>query len=49
MLTPSFREDHISQLPVLQLLIKLGYTYPTPGEALEQRQGRVAILLEDRE
>ena len=25
--TPSFQEDHISQLPALQLLQNLGYTY----------------------
>ena len=25
--TPSFKEDHISQIPALQLLQKLGYTY----------------------
>ena len=26
----SFKEDHISQIPALQLLQKLGYTYLTP-------------------
>ena len=28
--TPSFREDLISQIPALQLLQALGYTYLTP-------------------
>jgi hypothetical protein len=32
--TPSFREDHISQIPALQMLQKLGYTYLSPGEAM---------------
>lgn len=45
--TPSFKEDHISQVPALQLLQKLGYTYLTPDEALELRGGRMgAVLLE---
>jgi len=45
--TPSFKEDHISQIPALQLLQNLGYTYLTPMEALEQRGGRLsAVLLE---
>ena len=45
--TPSFIEDHISQIPALQLLIKMGYRYLTPDEALEQRSGRVSnVLLE---
>jgi hypothetical protein len=25
--TPSFKEDHISQIPALQMLVNLGYTY----------------------
>jgi len=32
--TPSFIEDHISQIPALQLLQNLGYTYLSPDEAL---------------
>ncbi len=44
---PSFIEDHISQIPALQLLIKLGYHYLTPEEALEARGGRSSnVLLE---
>jgi hypothetical protein len=30
--TPSFQEDHISQVPALQLLQNLGYTYLRPQE-----------------
>ncbi|MEM9984734.1 MAG: type I restriction endonuclease, partial [Bacteroidota bacterium] len=45
--TPSFREDHISQLPALQLLINMGWQYLTPEQALEARGGRTSgVLLE---
>ena len=45
--TPSFKEDHISQIPALQLLINLGYTYLTPEEALEARGGKSSnVILE---
>ena len=44
---PSFIEDHISQIPALQLLMKLGYRYLTPEEALEARGNRSSnVLLE---
>lgn len=44
---PSFIEDHISQIPALQLLMKLGYSYLTPQEALEARGNRSSnVLLE---
>lgn len=46
--TPSFIEDHISQIPALQLLQKLGYTYLSPSEAENLRGGKTSnILLED--
>ena len=46
--TPSFKEDHISQIPALHLLQNLGYTYLTPDEALAMRGGRLnAVILED--
>ncbi|MFN7188929.1 MAG: type I restriction endonuclease, partial [Cyclobacteriaceae bacterium] len=46
--TPSFKEDHISQLPALQFLQKLGYTYLTQAEALKLRGEKTTIvLLED--
>lgn len=44
---PSFKEEHISQIPALQLLQTLGYTYLTPVEASELRGGRMgAVILE---
>jgi len=47
MSTPSYIEDHISQIPALQMLIKMGYTYLTPEEALELRGSRTSnVLLE---
>lgn len=43
----SFLEDHISQIPALMMLEKLGYTYLSPAEALELRGGNMAnVLLE---
>lgn len=46
--TPSFKEDHISQVPALQMLVNLGYTYLTPDEALKQRGNKTtAVLLEN--
>lgn len=48
MQTPSFIEDHISQIPALQLLQNLGYTYLTPEEVLKERQDKLSnIILED--
>lgn len=47
MQTPSFQEDHISQIPALQLLINMGYTYLNQEEALLARGGKTSgILLE---
>jgi type I restriction enzyme R subunit len=46
--TPSFKEDHISQIPALQLLQKLGYTYLSPEEALRLRGDKTShVLLEE--
>jgi type I restriction enzyme R subunit len=46
--TPSFKEDHISQIPALQILVNSGYTYLSPGEADRQRGGKTTnVLLED--
>ena len=48
MMNLSFQEDHISQLPALMLLEKLGYTYLTPDEALAMRGGKTSnVLLEE--
>jgi len=44
----SFKEDHISQIPALQLLQKLGYIYLTPAEAEKLRGGKTSnVLLEE--
>ncbi|MCB9324009.1 MAG: type I restriction endonuclease subunit R [Lewinellaceae bacterium] len=45
MSTPSFLEDHISQIPAIQLLINLGYQYVTPSQALEWRGDRTSQVL----
>ncbi|NJC28179.1 type I restriction endonuclease subunit R [Neolewinella antarctica] len=42
---PSFQEDHISQIPALQLLINLGYVYLNPAEALALRGNKEANAL----
>lgn len=45
MQTPSFLEDHISQIPAIQLLINMGYQYVTPTQALEWRGGKSSHVL----
>ena len=48
MTTPSFLENHISQIPALQVLCNLGYTYLTPEEVDKERRGKLSnVLLED--
>ena len=43
----SFKEDHISQIPALMLLQKLGYIYLSPDEVMELRGGKTSnVLLE---
>jgi len=42
---PSMNEDHISQIPALQLLQNMGYTYLTPDEALKLRGGRESEVI----
>ena len=45
--TPSFKEDHISQIPALKLLMNMGWKYLSPDEALVARGGRSSnVLLE---
>lgn len=45
--TPSFKEDHISQLPALKLLMNMGWKYLSPDQALQARSGRTSnVLLE---
>lgn len=38
---PSFREEYISQIPALQLLKQLGFTYLAQDEALRRRGGKL--------
>jgi type I restriction enzyme, R subunit len=46
--TPSFKEDHISQIPALQMLQKLWYIYLSPLEALSLRWDRTTgVILDD--
>jgi len=45
--TPSFKEDHISQIPALQLLQQLGWEYVTPAEADELRGGKRSSVILD--
>lgn len=45
--TPSFKEDHFSQIPALQILQKLGYTYLSPEEALKLRGNKTTNILLD--
>lgn len=46
--TPSFKEDHISQIPALELLLKLGYVYLSPNEALQLRGDKTTnVILEE--
>lgn len=46
--TPSFKEDHISQIPALQMLVNLSYSYLSPAEAERLRGGKTTnVLLED--
>jgi type I restriction enzyme R subunit len=45
--TPSFLEDHISQIPALQLLQNVGYVYLKPAEVYLERKGKLSnVLLE---
>ncbi len=45
--TPSFKEDHSSQIPALQLLQKLGYTYLSPEETEVLRGNKTGqVILE---
>jgi type I restriction enzyme, R subunit len=48
MKTPSYLEDHNSQVPAIQLLINMGYQYVTPAVAMEMRGDRTSnVLFED--
>ncbi|MBN1559885.1 type I restriction endonuclease subunit R [candidate division KSB1 bacterium] len=43
--TPSFKEDHISQIPALQFAINLGYTYLSQSEVMQLRGDKTSIVL----
>lgn len=45
--TPSFKEDHISQIPTLQLLQNLGYVYLPPAEVEKLRGGKLSNVILD--
>jgi type I restriction enzyme R subunit len=48
MKVPSFLEDHISQIPALQLLQSMGYTYLRPAETYLERRGKLSnVILEN--
>ncbi len=43
-----FREEYISQIPALQLLMNMGYTYLTPVEANQKRGNKLSnVILTD--
>lgn len=44
---PSFKEEHISQVPALQLLQNLDWEYLSPKEALDARAGRLSGVVLD--
>jgi type I restriction enzyme R subunit len=44
---PLIREDHVSQVPALQLLHNLGWKYLSPDEALSERGGRLSNVILD--
>jgi type I restriction enzyme R subunit len=45
--TPSFREELISQIPAIQLLRTIGYTYLNPDQALAARGDKLSNVLLD--
>ena len=45
MAIPSYREELISQIPALQLLMAMGWQYLTPAEALALRGGKKGAVV----
>lgn len=46
--TPNFLESHVSQIPAIQLLQKLGFSYVSPEEVAVERRGKLGnVLLEN--
>lgn len=42
---PEMKEDHISQIPALQLLQNLGWQYLTPAETVQMRGNRTSTVI----
>jgi type I restriction enzyme, R subunit len=47
MTTPSYHEDHASQIPAIHMLVNLGYKYLPPAEAVRLRGGKTSGVLLD--
>lgn len=46
--TPNFLESHVSQIPAIQFLQQLGFTYLNPEEVAVERRGKMGhVLLEN--
>ncbi len=45
MKTPLFTEDHVSQIPALQMLINMGYEYISPSKASKLRNDKNSVVL----
>ena len=45
-MTPTFLEDHISQIPALLFLQKIGYSYLTPDQAIDFRDSNRNVILD---
>jgi len=44
---PNFLESHVSQIPAIQFLQQLGFTYLNPEEVAVERRGKLGnVLLE---
>ncbi len=44
-LAPNFLESHVSQIPAIQLLQQLGYSYLSPEEVAVERRGKLGGVL----
>ena len=44
---PTFKEDHISQIPALQVLQNLGFQYLSPIDAMKLRGERASNVILD--
>lgn len=45
---PNFLESHVSQIPAIQLLQQLGYSYLSPEEAAVERRGKLSgVVMEN--